>query len=151
MHHKYNAKAVEIDGIKFPSKLEGDAYAYLRGIHDAGGMQNLRLQLPYALHSNGVKVCTYVLDFQCEFSDGTLEAIEAKGVMTPVARLKLKMFAAEYEIPLIVVTGNTLSILKGALYEVLSNPQAEREAAFKQWLQQQRNPKRKQKRKIKAI
>jgi len=150
--HKYSAIATEVDGFKFPSKLEADTYSYLRAIHDAGGMANLRLQHPYPLHGqDGSKVCSYVLDFQVEFSNGDLFAVESKGVMTPVAKLKLKLFSAEYQVPLLVVTSKNLKDLRDALYEVLSVEKIERESQFRFWLNQQIKPVRKRKSKSKKV
>lgn len=111
--HKYRAVKKTVDDIVFPSTLEADTYIALRDIHNSGGMKNLRLQVPYALHGvDGRKVCTYQLDFLCEMPSGQRFAIESKGKMTPVASLKLKLFAAEYGVPLVVVKSDSLRTLQ---------------------------------------
>jgi hypothetical protein len=149
--HKYRAVKTTIDDIVFPSGLEADTYRRLRDVHDSGGMKNLRLQVPYPLHSaNGKKVCTYQLDFLAELEDGSTIAFESKGVMTPVASLKLKLFSAEYGIPLVVITSKNLPALRAISSIVRSTVQSYRPMAFKSEVQEQFFPKKTKRRSRKA-
>ena len=60
---KYNSRAVEIDGYRFASAKEGRRYQALRLMEKAGEISDLKLHTPYELAVNGVKVCTYIDDF----------------------------------------------------------------------------------------
>jgi hypothetical protein len=94
---KYRNVRTEVDGITFDSKKEATRYGVLRLMEAGGFIRNLRLQVPYAIKVNGVKVCTYKADFVYEekFHNGWKEIVEdTKGVMTPVYRLKKKLMRA---------------------------------------------------------
>ena len=45
---------------------------------------------------NNRKVCTYVCDFLVRYADGRKELVEVKGVWTPEAKLKRKLFEAVF-------------------------------------------------------
>ena len=89
--HKYNAKRVEYNGIKFASMAERDRYIILRQMESAGLIKNLRLQ-PKFLFPMGYK---YIPDFEYE-QDGRLVVEDVKGVETGVFKLKAKDFAYFY-------------------------------------------------------
>lgn len=102
---KYGAVRTEADGITFASKREAKRYQELRLLEKAGEIRNLTLQPRYPLHvsivAGGlVQVATYVGDFEYqERQPGLWRQIteDAKGMKTPVYRLKKKMFEAEYQ------------------------------------------------------
>lgn len=112
--HKYGAKAVVIDGIKFPSTAEGNRYSILKLRHMAGEITKPILQPRFGLISRNedgsfnTEVAEYVADFQYTewmVSMGTalgakrsgIEVVEdVKGVATAVYRLKIKLFKAQY-------------------------------------------------------
>jgi hypothetical protein len=149
--HKYRAVKQSVDGIVFPSGLEADTYRALRDIHNCGGMQNLRLQVPYVLHGiDGRKVCTYQLDFLCEMLSGQRFAFESKGVMTAVASLKLKLFSAEYGVPLVVIKSDSLRTLQTVSALVRSTVASYRPMAFAVEVEEQFLPKKKVKRRKSA-
>lgn len=60
---KYNSRACEIDGYRFASAKEGRRYRTLRLMEKAGEISDLKLHTAYELAVNGVKVCTYIDDF----------------------------------------------------------------------------------------
>lgn len=99
---KYHNKKSVIDGITFDSRLEADLYNQLVILKKAGKIYSFKCHVPFALHGHGeAKVCTYKLDFEVIMPKvGALSQkiryVEAKGVWTPVARLKRKLFEAEY-------------------------------------------------------
>lgn len=119
---KYNAKPIEIDGVRFASQKEGRRYQELKLLERAGEVRNLVLQPEFVLEvasvTNGVgfrwprKVGKYRGDFAYEeryevaARKGTLlptvkwRAIteDVKGFKTPVYRLKKKMVEAQYGI-----------------------------------------------------
>ena len=97
MPAKYRAIPVVIDGHRFPSKKEGKRYGELKLLEQAGKISDLKLQPPFDLHVNGVKVCFYKGDFS--YVENGVRVIEdVKGVKTPMYRLKRKMMRAEYGI-----------------------------------------------------
>ena len=81
-----------LDGIVFDSKLEMNAYRYLRDLGVA-----FERQIPFVLmegfEHEGKKVqpIRYVCDFQVKSLDGTSFIVDTKGVITPDCRLKLKL------------------------------------------------------------
>ncbi len=90
---KYGNKKTEVDGIKFDSKREAVRYGVLKLLVTAGLITDLRLQVPYQITINGVKVCKYVADFV--YIDQGKEVVEdVKGMKTPVYNLKKKLMLA---------------------------------------------------------
>lgn len=92
---KYGAVKTEIDGITFDSKHEASRYQELRLLEQAGEITNLRLQVPYILfpknkHGRALK---YIADFTYNDGNGQLIVEDAKGVKTPVYRLKRRLMA----------------------------------------------------------
>lgn len=96
---KYRAVKTEINGIMFDSKREAARYQELRLLERAGEINSLRLQVPYELiaKSKYGRSIKYVADFV--YSRNGLTVVEdAKGVRTPVYRLKKRMMAEKYGI-----------------------------------------------------
>lgn len=96
---KYGAVKTEIDGIIFDSKHEAKRYQELRLLERAGEINNLCLQVPYILidKSKYGRSIKYVADFV--YSRNGLTVVEdAKGMKTPVYRLKKRMMAEKYGI-----------------------------------------------------
>ena len=92
---KYGNKKTIIDGIKFDSKREAQRYGALQLMLKAGLISNLRLQVPYQINVNGMKVCKYVADFVYE--DKGVEIVEdVKGMRTPIYNLKKKLMKAVF-------------------------------------------------------
>ena len=89
---KYGNKVCECDGFKFHSKLERDFYLYLKGLKEAKKIHDFSMQITFRLHA-GIK---YKLDFQIETIAFKYRNIECKGVWTAVAKLKRKLFEADY-------------------------------------------------------
>lgn len=92
---KYGAVKTEIDGIMFDSKHEAKRYQELRLLEQTGEITNLRLQVPYILfpknkHGRALK---YIADFTYNDGNGQLIVEDAKGVKTPVYRLKRRLMA----------------------------------------------------------
>ena len=108
---KYNAKKVEIDGIKFDSKAEGDYYLHLKqqaAEHKILGFERQkRMLLQESFSVEGVKgkirPIFYVIDFVVTENDGTITYIDVKGVETDVFKLKKKLFMKRYNTALLKV------------------------------------------------
>lgn len=96
---KYNAVKTEVDGIKFDSKHEASRYRELRVLEQAGEITNLRLQVPFELipkSKYGMPI-RYIADFVYNEND-QLIVEDAKGVKTPIYKLKKRMMAEKYGI-----------------------------------------------------
>lgn len=92
---KYGNQKTEVDNVVFASKREANRYQELCLLLAGGQIADLVLQPRWPLVVNGVKVATYVGDFA--YTDrvtGRLTVEDAKGVRTPVYRLKAKLMLA---------------------------------------------------------
>jgi hypothetical protein len=96
--HKYHAIATEVDNQKFTSKLEASYFKYLQLLVKAGEVVFFLRQVPFHLKC-GAK---YVCDFQVFYTDGRIEFIDPKGVLTQEFSLKKKMVECEY--PVVIKT-----------------------------------------------
>jgi hypothetical protein len=91
--HKYHAKPIKINGIKFPSRAEAGRYCELKMMADRGEIECFSRQPIYELYA-GIK---YVADFQYIPKGFAFTVVEdVKGVETPVFRLKMKMMRAKW-------------------------------------------------------
>lgn len=108
---KYNAKKVEIDGIKFDSKSEGEYYLHLKQQvterQILGFERQKRMLLQEGFSVEGVKgkirPIFYVVDFIITENDGTLTYVDVKGMETDVFKLKKKLFMKRYNTALLKV------------------------------------------------
>lgn len=95
--HKYNAKSVEIDGIKFSSELEGRFYRYFRdySIKILEFQPRFTLQDAFKHDGQTIRKIEYVCDFLIEYA-GDRFYIEAKGMETEAYKLKKKLWLKRY-------------------------------------------------------
>lgn len=95
--HKYNARKIEIDGIRFDSKAEADYYLYLKYLQSINEVRSFYLQpvinlLPsFKYNGKTIRKMDYRLDFKVEYMDGKIEYIDVKGMATTDAKMKLKI------------------------------------------------------------
>lgn len=94
---KYHAIPTTIDGIPFASRAEANRYQELKIMERNGNISGLTLQVKYPIVINGVKVCTYVSDFDYH-ENGQAVTEDVKGVRTPVYKIKKKLVKAMYGI-----------------------------------------------------
>ncbi|MGD9714830.1 MAG: DUF1064 domain-containing protein [Thermomicrobiales bacterium] len=95
---KYKAVRTTLDGITFASKREAERYATLKLLEKAGDITKLELQPRYPLVVNDQLVGNYVADFRYRDEQGNTVVEDAKGVKTPVYKLKKKLMKAIYGI-----------------------------------------------------
>jgi len=93
---KYAAIPTVVDGIRFASKREAKRYSELLLLLRAGNIVELELQPKFPCVVNGEKVCDYIADFAYLGPDGVRVVEDAKGVKTPVYRLKKKLVESLY-------------------------------------------------------
>lgn len=109
---KYGAKNVEIDGIKFQSKLEARYYEQLKWLKANKQIKNFKLQPKYLLqdkfkkYGKSYRKIEYIADFEVKHLDGSTEVIDVKGVETEAFKIKRKLFEAKYLDKLSVITYN---------------------------------------------
>lgn len=95
--HKYNARKIEVDGIRFDSKAEADYYLYLKYLQSINEVRSFYLQpvinlLPsFKYNGKTIRKMDYRLDFKVEYMDGKVEYIDVKGMATTDAKMKLKI------------------------------------------------------------
>jgi hypothetical protein len=101
---KYRNVKTVLDGITFASKREAMRYAELKLLAKAGKITGLECQPRFLLAVNGVKIATYVADFSYH-AIGKSEYIveDAKGMKTPIYKLKAKLMKACHGIDIVEV------------------------------------------------
>jgi hypothetical protein len=92
--NKYGAVKVEIDGIKFDSKMEARRYEELKLLK----ARELEVHPRFAIEINDVKVCDVELDFRYRHPDrpGHYVFEDVKGKDTDMSKLKRKLIQAAY-------------------------------------------------------
>ena len=100
---KYNARKTTVRGIKFDSKLEANRYLVLLSAQQQGRIAELSLQPKFTLQdgfrdARGKKhrAITYKADFAYKTPCGSIVIEDAKGVQTPVFKLKKKLLLHKY-------------------------------------------------------
>lgn len=93
---KYHAVRCEVDGEKFDSKLEMRRWIDLRIMERTGKISGIVRQKAFPLMVGEVEVGQYVADFVYrDTATGSVVIEDAKGVVTPLCRWKLKHMAAQ--------------------------------------------------------
>ena len=97
MAHKYRAKPIVIDNVRFASQREGNRYRELMLLFRAGAIRNLEIQPEFEFELKGKPIFRYIADFA--YFEGERRVVEdVKGVKTPVYRLKKKLIEAQFNI-----------------------------------------------------
>ena len=91
---KYGNKITTYNGVKYHSKLEAKHAAELDVLLKAKKIKGWTRQVRVPLNCYSVTVCVYIVDFVVTHKN-FIEYIETKGVWTPVAKLKYKIFEAQ--------------------------------------------------------
>lgn len=92
--NKFHNKIVEIDGIKFRSKLEGNRYLQLKLMKASGFVQDFKIQVEFRLEHNGILITRYKADFVVTYADGTVTVEDTKGVETEAFKIKKNLMLA---------------------------------------------------------
>lgn len=94
IRHKFNAKPVTIDSIRFSSKKEAKRYQELNLLKSTGEVLFFLDQVPFRL-PGGVK---YRCDFLVFWADGTVTIEDVKGMKIEPYPTKKKILEALYPI-----------------------------------------------------
>lgn len=109
MTNKYHARVTWLDDpltgtpLRFASAAEARRYGELCLLLRAGLIADLRRQVAYPCHVNGVLVCRYVADF-VYIEQGREVVEDCKGVATAVYTLKKKLVRAVHGVEIQEVT-----------------------------------------------
>jgi hypothetical protein len=100
--HKYHARPVVVDNIRFDSRREAGRYTELKLLERAKSISNLQTQVRYPLEVNGIIVSHYVADFKYFDTVKKVWVVEdAKGFVTDLYRLKKKLVRALFGIEIL--------------------------------------------------
>lgn len=97
--HKYRAKSVELDGIRFDSKAEARYYLALKTRVAAGDVVTFLRQVPIHLPGS----TKLVIDFVEFHADGTTHFVDVKGMETEQFRLKKRQVEELYPFEIEIV------------------------------------------------
>lgn len=97
--NKYNATAVEVDNMRFDSKLEAKYFIALKAAVESGRICYFLRQVPFHLPGKA----TYRCDFQIFWSDGVVSYVDVKGKDTPMSKLKRKQVEELYPVQIDLV------------------------------------------------
>ena len=97
--HKFGAKAVECDGMRFDSKIEGRYYQKLKLAQRSGELLFHLRQVPIHLPGS----TKLVIDFVEFWKDGTVVFTDVKGVETECFKLKRRQVEELYPIKINIV------------------------------------------------
>lgn len=90
---KYGSIPTVVGNVKFDSKKEARRYGELLLLVRAGEIKNLILQPPFVLRVDGIKICSYIGDFQYE-EKGKIIVEDCKGYRTRDYVIKKKLMHA---------------------------------------------------------
>lgn len=100
---KYKAKPIEIDGHRFPSRLEGKRYLELKEMVQNGKIKDLELQPVFLLvpsfkkNDKTYRKIEYIADFRYyDIEKDKIIIEDTKGVETDVFKIKHKLFEYQY-------------------------------------------------------
>lgn len=89
--HKYNAKAMVVDGVRFASKLEHYLYNLLKSYNIEFKFQyNITLQDRFIFNGEKIRPITMIIDFYIPI-DAIHYYVDTKGFFTQDAKIKYKM------------------------------------------------------------
>lgn len=85
---------LDIEGIRFDSKMEGEYYQELLIMKKYGEIKDFSCQPKFVLQQN--PKITYIADFLITDLDGSQRVIDIKGAETSTFKVKLKLFQSIY-------------------------------------------------------
>ena len=98
--NKYHAIAVDIDNMRFDSKLEARYYNLLKVLVRSGQVEYFLRQVPFHLPGR----VTYRCDFQVFWKAKEVTYVDVKGRDTPMSRLKRKQVEDLYPVKIELVS-----------------------------------------------
>lgn len=103
MAHKYGAKKVTVDGITFDSKAESIYYQLHKDDSNMKMQEKFVLMDKFRLNGKAYREIAYKPDFTFYDEEGNLvKVIDVKGMILPEFKIKAKLFANRYGIPITI-------------------------------------------------
>lgn len=103
MTHKYGAKKVTVDGITFDSKAESIYYQLHKYDSNMKMQEKFVLMDKFRLNGKAYREIAYKPDFTFYDEEGNLvKVIDVKGMILPEFKIKAKLFANRYGIPITI-------------------------------------------------
>lgn len=93
-NNKYGNHTAKYNGKSYHSKFEAEIAQELDIRLQAGELKEVSSQCRQKLVVNGMQITTYIPDFRVVTSDGVVQYIEAKGMLTQLGAIKMKLFSA---------------------------------------------------------
>ena len=112
-YNKFGNKIVQIDDIKFRSKLEGNRYLQLKLMKSGGFVHDFKMQVEYRLEHNGILITRYKADFVVAYADGTVVVEDTKGVETEAFKIKKNLMLALLGIEIHIIKSVNSNINNG--------------------------------------
>jgi hypothetical protein len=104
---KYRNIPIVVDGVRFDSQAEAARWGELLALARHGHIWDLRRQVRFDLAAGEQRVGVYVADFSYNLTPETRawpQVVEdVKGMMTPLAKWKLRHFRAQYGFAVTVI------------------------------------------------
>lgn len=100
---KFGNVKVKADGYTFDSKAEEKRYQELKLLKATGLICNLIVHPRYPIKINGMKVCTYVGDFEYQDQKLVRHVEDVKGVETREFKTKAKLMKAVHQITVEII------------------------------------------------
>ena len=130
---KYGAEKITVDGYRFDSKVEAKYYEKCKEDKYKGRIKNFELQPRFTLQPNfknedkSYRKIEYVGDFRIYTNDDKEVIIDIKGMATPEAKMKRKIFA--YKFPTIELLWLVWSYGQWLPYDQVIKERAKRKKA----------------------
>jgi hypothetical protein len=96
-----NIRTKTSDGVTHASKKEAARWLVLKEREVAGVIRDLERQIRFPLHVNGIRIGTYIPDFQytvAKTGERITEDVKAKATVTPLYRRNKKHLFVEHSI-----------------------------------------------------
>lgn len=93
--NKFGAIKTVYKGVEYHSKKEASYAERLDLLKKAKKIKSWDRQLKIPIIVNGVKICTYIMDFVVTTNDDKIQYIEVKGYETSVWKIKWKLLKAQ--------------------------------------------------------
>lgn len=97
--HKFKCKPVNDDGQKFHSTLEWKYFNHLKLLQKNGDVVFFLRQVPFHMPGGN----KYYSDFQVFYSNGEIEFVDVKGIITQEFKIKKNVVEAVYPVEIKIV------------------------------------------------
>lgn len=97
---KYRNKSLVVDDMFFPSEKQADRFGDLRLLEKHGHIKDLKREVSFPLHVNGMLICTYRAD-AVYVDKGKVIVEDTKGCLTQLYKIKRNLMKAVLNIEIL--------------------------------------------------